>query len=91
MIIHTQFIFITLKVQQQELKMEYMDVKPDNYNGKILFCFTENFNGAYWQTTIAALTKKGFRVIVPDKMFWKSKTRSLQYTFNNWHKTQNKF
>jgi hypothetical protein len=31
---------ITLKVQQQELKMEYMDVKPDNYNGKKpLFCF----------------------------------------------------
>ncbi|NGY38208.1 alpha/beta hydrolase [Flavobacterium sp. XN-5] len=76
--------FITLKVQQQELKMGYMDVKPSNYNGKnILLLHGKNFNGAYWQTTIAALTKKGFRVIVPDQIgFGKStKPDHFQYTF----------
>jgi hypothetical protein len=39
--------FITLKNQQQE--MEYMDVKPDNYNGKHSVFMVKNFNGAYWQ------------------------------------------
>ncbi|MEZ7497653.1 alpha/beta hydrolase [Flavobacterium sp. Arc3] len=76
--------FITLNVQQQELKMEYMDVKPDNYNGKnVLLLHGKNFNGAYWKTTIDALTKKGFRVIVPDQIgFGKStKPDNFQYTF----------
>jgi pimeloyl-ACP methyl ester carboxylesterase len=76
--------FITVKNQQQELQMEYMDVKPDNYNGKnILLLHGKNFNGAYWQTTIAALIKKGFRVIVPDQIgFGKSdKPDYFQYTF----------
>ncbi|TDD98686.1 alpha/beta fold hydrolase [Flavobacterium cellulosilyticum] len=76
--------FITLKIQQQELQMEYMDVKPDNYNGKnIVLLHGKNFNGAYWKTTIEGLTKKGFRVIVPDQIgFGKSsKPDDLQYTF----------
>jgi pimeloyl-ACP methyl ester carboxylesterase len=61
--------FITVNIQQQELKMEYMDVKPDNYNGKnILLLHGKNFNGAYWKTTIEVLTKKGFRVIAPDQI-----------------------
>lgn len=76
--------FITLKIQQQELQMEYMDVKPDNYNGKnIVLLHGKNFNGAYWKTTIEALTKKGYRVIVPDQIgFGKSsKPDNFQYTF----------
>ncbi|AWG21717.1 alpha/beta hydrolase [Flavobacterium faecale] len=76
--------FITLNIQQQELKMEYMDVKPNNYNGKnILLLHGKNFNGAYWKTTIDALTQKGFRVIVPDQIgFGKSsKPDNFQYTF----------
>ncbi|MCW2120401.1 alpha/beta fold hydrolase [Flavobacterium sp. 7A] len=76
--------FVTLNVQEQELKMEFMDVKPDHYNGKnILLLHGKNFNGAYWKTTILALTKKGFRVIVPDQIgFGKSsKPDNFQYTF----------
>lgn len=75
--------FITLKIQQQELQMEYMDVKPDNYNGNnILLLHRKNFNGAYWKTSIAALTKQGFRVVVPDQIgFGKSsKPAHFQYT-----------
>ena len=43
----------------------------------------KNFNGAYWKTTIEALSKEGFRVIVPDQIgFGKSsKPEHFQYTF----------
>jgi len=68
---------LTLKIQEQNLKMRYMDVKPKNYNGK-------NFNGAYWETTIQALTTEGYRVIVPDQIgFGKSsKPQHFHYTFH---------
>ncbi|WP_405270072.1 alpha/beta fold hydrolase [Cellulophaga sp. Ld12] len=73
-----------LNVQNQELKMAYMDVTPNNYTGKnMVLLHGKNFNGAYWKTTIAALTKKGYRVIVPDQIgFGKSsKPDHLHYTF----------
>ena len=76
--------YIHLEEQQQKLKMAYMDVKPANYNGKnIVLLHGKNFNGAYWETTIKALTKQGFRVIVPDQIgFGKSsKPQHFQYTF----------
>lgn len=75
---------IHLHIQEQDLKMAYMDVKPDNYNGKnIVLLHGKNFNGAYWETTITALTNKGFRVIVPDQIgFGKSsKPDHFHYTF----------
>lgn len=76
--------FLDLNIQQQNLKMAYMDVTPDNYNHKnVVLLHGKNFNGAYWRTTIEALTKKGFRVIVPDQIgFGKSsKPEHFQYTF----------
>jgi len=76
--------FLELNVQNQALKMAYMDVKPDNYNGKnIVLIHGKNFNGAYWKTTIDALTKQGFRVIAPDQIgFGKStKPAYFHYTF----------
>ncbi|MFA9187671.1 alpha/beta hydrolase [Flavobacterium sp. FBOR7N2.3] len=76
--------FISLSVQQQKLQMGYMDVKPENYNGKnIMLLHGKNFNGAYWKTTIDALAKQGFRVIVPDQIgFGKSdKPLRFQYSF----------
>ncbi|MFI2743254.1 alpha/beta fold hydrolase [Zhouia sp. PK063] len=74
-----------LQVQQQDLKMAYMDVHPDKPNGKVVMLLHgKNFNGAYWKTTIQALTKEGFRVIVPDQIgFGKStKPSNFQYSFN---------
>ena len=76
--------FITVHNQEQDLQMAYMDVKPDNYNGKnVMLLHGKNFNGAYWGTTIAALAKEGFRVVVPDQIgFGKSsKPKIFQYTF----------
>jgi pimeloyl-ACP methyl ester carboxylesterase len=76
--------FLKLRNQLQELQMAYMDVRPANYNGKnIILLHGKNFNGAYWRSTIAALSRAGFRVIVPDQVgFGKStKPKAFQYTF----------
>jgi len=76
--------FIELSNQRQYLKMSYMDIIPENYNQKnIVLLHGKNFNGAYWETTIKALTKEGYRVIVPDQIgFGKStKPNHFQYTF----------
>jgi len=76
--------YINLNIQQQDLKMAYMDVKPANYNGKnMVLLHGKNFNGAYWKTTIERLTQEGFRVVVPDQIgFGKSsKPENFNYTF----------
>jgi len=76
--------FLKLHIQQQDLQMAYMDIKPKNFNGKnVLLLHGKNFNGAYWQTTMEALLAKGYRVIVPDQIgFGKSsKPENFQYTF----------
>lgn len=79
-----QVSYLPLNIQEQNLKMAYMDVKPEKYNGKNIVLFHgKNFNGAYWETTIKALTSEGFRVIVPDQIgFGKSsKPQHFHYTF----------
>ena len=54
---------LELKIQEQDLKMAYMDITPKNYNGKNIVLFHgKNFNGAYWKTTIEALSKEGIIV-----------------------------
>ena len=76
--------FITLKIQQQSLAMAYMDVKPAVSNGRVIVLLHgKNFNSAYWETTINALTEVGFRVIAPDQVgFGKSsKPWQFQYSF----------
>jgi len=75
---------IELNIQNQKLDMAYMDVVPENYNGKNIVLFHgKNFNGAYWKTTIEELTKQGYRVIAPDQIgFGKSsKPSHFHYTF----------
>ncbi|MFW5830612.1 MAG: alpha/beta fold hydrolase [Prolixibacteraceae bacterium] len=75
---------INLKVQQQDLKMAYMDIQPHNYTGKnVMLLHGKNFNGAYWETTAEALLDKGYRVIIPDQIgFGKSsKPYHFQYSF----------
>ncbi len=70
----------------RNLEMAYMDVSPsaEADNGEVvLLLHGKNFSGAYWESTIEALTDEGFRVIVPDQIgFGKSsKPRHYQYTF----------
>lgn len=75
---------LNLKIQQQDLKMAYMDVRPDDYNGKtVMLLHGKNFNGAYWETTAESLLDEGYRVIIPDQIgFGKSsKPHYFQYSF----------
>lgn len=77
--------FIDLKSQNNDLKMAYMDVKPQKPNGKtIMLLHGKNFNGAYWEKTAKDLSDKGFRVIIPDQIgFGKSsKPHSYQFSFS---------
>ncbi|PKF73298.1 alpha/beta hydrolase [Chryseobacterium sp. PMSZPI] len=77
--------FITLKSQNNDLKMAYMDVQPQKANGKtIMLLHGKNFNGAYWERTAGDLASKGFRVIIPDQIgFGKSsKPQSYQFSFS---------
>jgi pimeloyl-ACP methyl ester carboxylesterase len=77
--------FLSFKSQNNNLKMAYMDVKPKNSNGKnIMLLHGKNFNGAYWKQTADDLSKKGFRVIIPDQIgFGKSsKPQSYQFSFS---------
>ncbi|MGM0620570.1 MAG: alpha/beta fold hydrolase [Bacteroidota bacterium] len=75
---------LEINVQQQDLKMAYMDVKPENHNGEnVMLLHGKNFNGAYWESTAKALTERGYRVIIPDQIgFGKSsKPSTFHYTF----------
>ncbi|PQA95251.1 alpha/beta hydrolase [Chryseobacterium shigense] len=77
--------YIDLKSQNNALKMAYMDVHPQQANGKtIMLLHGKNFNGAYWEKTAKDLSQKGFRVIIPDQIgFGKSsKPQSYQFSFS---------
>lgn len=76
--------YLKLDIQKQALQMAYMDVKPQQWNGKtVLLLHGKNFSGAYWDSTANALTEQGYRVIMPDQIgFGKSsKPTTLQYSF----------
>ncbi len=70
--------------QQQNLRMGYMDVKPDKPNGRVaVLMHGKNFCAATWESTIRALTNAGFRVIAPDQIGFctSSKPDYYQYSF----------
>jgi pimeloyl-ACP methyl ester carboxylesterase len=76
--------FIALKIQGEDLKMAYMDVKPSHANGHVVMLLHgKNFNGAYWGQTAKLLAENGYRVIIPDQIgFGKSsKPHHVQYSF----------
>jgi pimeloyl-ACP methyl ester carboxylesterase len=76
--------YLQLNIQHHSLQMAYMDVKPQQWNGKtVLLLHGKNFSGAYWDSTANALTRQGYRVIMPDQIgFGKSsKPTTLQYSF----------
>lgn len=82
--------FMNLKSQQKDLKMAYMDVHPQNSNGKtVLLLHGKNFNGAYWKTTIKALTGEGYRVIAPDQIGFGKSSKPVGYQFTFQQLAQN--
>jgi pimeloyl-ACP methyl ester carboxylesterase len=76
--------FMPIKVEGQDIRMAYMDIKPANPNGRVVILFHgKNFGGYYWTNVIQTLTTKGFRVIVPDQIgFGKSSKAFIHYSFH---------
>lgn len=75
--------FKTVKNQGQELKMAFMDAKPEKPNGKtIVLLHGKNFNGYYFEQTAKALLKEGFRVIMPDQIGFGKSSKPKQYQFS---------
>ncbi|WP_428660531.1 alpha/beta fold hydrolase [Runella sp.] len=74
----------SLKVENQNVKMAYMDIAPSVPTGKtVVLLHGKNFNGYYWKDVISALTNKGYRVIVPDQIGWgKSDKPNVHYSFH---------
>lgn len=78
--------YLRLRLEGQPVRMAYMDVPPAGkaFKGRtVLLLHGKNFFGAYWRGTIEALTKAGFRVIVPDQVgFGKSDKPNIHYSFH---------
>jgi pimeloyl-ACP methyl ester carboxylesterase len=62
--------YVDMKVYGQDVRMAYMDVKPQRAsNGHtVVLMHGNNFGGFYFKTMIDALTREGFRVVVPDQI-----------------------
>ncbi|MBV4499363.1 alpha/beta fold hydrolase [Pseudomonas shirazensis] len=71
--------------QDQALQMGYMDVPAEGKaNGhSVVLMHGKNFCGATWESSIDALSKAGYRVIVPDQIGFctSSKPAYYQYSF----------
>jgi pimeloyl-ACP methyl ester carboxylesterase len=75
--------YLNIQIEGSNHKMAYMDVSPSNPNGETaLLLHGKNFNGYYWKDVIAALSKEGYRVIVPDQIGWgRSDKPLIHYSF----------
>jgi pimeloyl-ACP methyl ester carboxylesterase len=75
---------VRIMIEDSTAQMAYMDVKPDDPNGKsVLLLHSKNFNGYYWKDVIAFLKAAGYRVIVPDQIGWgQSDKPNIHYSFN---------
>jgi len=62
--------FMEFEAFGETMRMAYMDVPPAaNPNGRsVVLLHGMNFFGEYWHNTIEALTRAGFRVVVPDQI-----------------------
>ncbi|MEA2881252.1 MAG: hypothetical protein QOH32_471, partial [Bradyrhizobium sp.] len=69
--------------QGSDVTMAYMDVKPQTPNGKTaVLLHGRNFCAATWETTIAALSKAGYRVIAPDQIGFCKSSKPQGYQFS---------
>jgi pimeloyl-ACP methyl ester carboxylesterase len=76
--------FFNVEIGCQDLRMAFMDVKPERPNGNTIMLFHgKNFASYYWTNVIESLKEKGYRVIVPDQIgFGKSSKPLIQYSFH---------
>ncbi|MGE0866592.1 MAG: alpha/beta fold hydrolase [Vicinamibacterales bacterium] len=62
--------YLDIRVYSQDVRISYMDVAPQGApNGhSVLLLHGNNFGGFYFKAIIDALTREGFRVVVPDQI-----------------------
>ncbi|MGH6616272.1 alpha/beta fold hydrolase [Sphingomonas sp.] len=75
---------MTVDIVGQPARMAFMDVAADRPNGRaVVLLHGKNFCGATWESSVRALTRAGYRVLIPDQIgFCKSsKPRAAQYSF----------
>ncbi|MGE3491297.1 MAG: alpha/beta fold hydrolase [Vicinamibacterales bacterium] len=62
--------YLDIRVYSQDVRISYMDVAPQGAaNGHaVLLLHGNNFGGFYFKAIIDALTREGFRVVVPDQI-----------------------
>src|SRR5580765_3646166 len=78
--------YLDIKVYTQDVRISYMDVAPQAAaNGRtVVLLHGNNFGGFYFKPVIDALTKEGFRVIVPDQIgYGRSSKPIAPYNFNS--------
>ena len=78
--------YLDIRVYSQDVRIAYMDVAPQGAaNGhSVLLLHGNNFGGFYFKPIIDALTKEGFRVIVPDQIgYGKSSKPIAPYNLNS--------
>src|SRR6478752_5890355 len=78
--------YLDIRVYSQDVRIAYMDVPPKAAaNGhSVLLLHGNNFGGFYFKAIIDALTKEGFRVIVPDQIgYGRSSKPIAPYNFNS--------
>lgn len=75
---------MTVDVIGQPAEIAFMDIAPQRPNGRsVVLLHGKMFCGAMWESTARALSKAGYRVLVPDHLgFCKSsKPGSMQFSF----------
>ena len=78
--------YLDIRVYWQDVRIAYMDVAPQGTaNGHtVMLLHGNNFGGFYFKAIIDALTKEGFRVIVPDQIgYGRSSKPIAPYNFNS--------
>jgi pimeloyl-ACP methyl ester carboxylesterase len=78
--------YLDISVYTQDVRISYMDVAAQGTpNGRTaMLLHGNNFGGFYFKAIIDALTKEGFRVIVPDQIgYGRSSKPIAPYNFNS--------
>ncbi len=68
--------------QRQDLEMVYMDVPAvGEEHGVVVLLHGKNFSGSYFAGTADALSRAGWRVVIPDQIGFGKSTKPAHYQF----------
>jgi pimeloyl-ACP methyl ester carboxylesterase len=71
------------KSQGDDVHMSYMDVRPQQPNGRtVVVMHGRNFCAATWEKSIKALSEAGYRVIAPDQIGFCKSSKPVHYQFS---------